>query len=106
MFVIIICSLAWSQWKVLRGLPSRVRRLKFSRFVISDPGFLLAPTPGPDYLGMSSTSSQKPCLIEAAKSGCCCHADGFVSSLSFECYVIFIDPLFNPACENCVKLCN
>ncbi len=34
--------------------PSRVRRLKFSRFVISDPGFLLAPTPGPDYLGMSS----------------------------------------------------
>ncbi len=26
--------------------------------------------------------SQKPCLIEAAKSGCCCHADGFVSSLT------------------------
>ncbi len=39
-------------------------------------------------------------------SGCCCHADGFVSSLSFECYVIFIDPLFNPACENCVKWCS
>ncbi len=45
------------------SLPSRVRRLKFSRFVISDPGFLLAPTPGPDYLWMSSTSSQKRCLI-------------------------------------------
>ncbi len=37
------------------------------------------------------------------KSGCCCHADGFVSSLSFECYVIFIDPDFNPACV--WKLC-
>ena len=30
--------------------PSRVRRLKCSRFVIRDPSLQLAPTTGPDYL--------------------------------------------------------